>query len=105
MSTKQLVLAIILLAFGAQTAYVTLLHGSALFDLAFANPVTILLCVDLTIALGLIISWMIVDARERGSNPWAYVVLTLLTGSVGPLLYLIRRERGPATASAQPARA
>ena len=93
MSAKQLVLTLVLVAFGAETVYVTFQHGADLIDLIFANSATILLSADLVIALSLIVGWMIVDARERGATAWPYVVLTALTGSVGPLLYLIRRER------------
>jgi hypothetical protein len=32
------------------------------------------------------------DARDRGVSPIPYVLLTLTAGSVGPLLYLIRRD-------------
>ena len=34
---------------------------------------------------------MDVVRRERGISPMLYLVLTLTLGSVGPLLYLIRR--------------
>ena len=33
------------------------------------------------------------DARERGLPFWPYAVLGLFLGSVGPLAYLIHRER------------
>jgi hypothetical protein len=35
---------------------------------------------------------MVRDARERGLNPWPFVILTVLAGSFGPLLYLVLRE-------------
>ena len=38
-------------------------------------------------------SWVYVDAKERGVSPWPYLILTLGTGSVGTLLYLLVRER------------
>jgi hypothetical protein len=47
---------------------------------------------DLVILAGLACFWMARDARERGLNPWPFVILTVLAGSFGPLLYLIFRE-------------
>ena len=57
--------------------------GIGLVLLAFA---------DLVIALSLIIGWMWQDARKRGVSAIPYVLLTLGFGSVGPLLYLLRRD-------------
>lgn len=48
--------------------------------------------VDLIIAMVLILVWLVPDARKAGKNPWPWVVLTLVTGSFGPLLYLIFRK-------------
>jgi hypothetical protein len=48
--------------------------------------------VDLVIMGLLACIWMVTDARERGLNPWPYVVLTLVGGSFGPLVYLVARE-------------
>ena len=44
---------------------------------------------DLVIACLLISSWMVIDARANGRNPWPYVAITLAAGSFGPLLYLL----------------
>lgn len=43
---------------------------------------------DLVIALLLVMVWMVEDARRLGRNPWPWIVGTLLTGSIAPLLYL-----------------
>ncbi len=52
---------------------------------------------DLVIIAVLAVIWMVRDARARGVNPWPFVLLTLIAGSFGPLLYLIVRElRSPA---------
>ena len=48
--------------------------------------------VDLVIAIALILVWLVPDARKAGKNPWPWVILTLVTGSFGPLLYLIFRK-------------
>lgn len=50
---------------------------------------------DLSIALGLIMVWMVRDARVRKRNPWPWVVLTLIWGVFGPLLYLLTQPKDP----------
>jgi hypothetical protein len=52
--------------------------------------------VDLVIALGVILAWLWRDARARGSSPLPYVLITMFTGSIGPLLYLLRRKEASA---------
>ena len=48
---------------------------------------------DLVIACSLAIVWMVRDAHERGRNPWPFVGITLVAGSIGPLVYLLMRQR------------
>jgi hypothetical protein len=92
MNKKQIALAVVLFDFAALTAYAVAEYGiGGLFELALANAVTVMLFADLAIALSLVIAWMWQDARQRGVSPIPYLVLTLMFGSVGPLLYLIRR--------------
>ncbi len=92
MRTQQVGLAVVLAGFSALTAYTVYQHGYiGFFQLMVANTATITAGVDLTIALGLILLWMGKDAQERGISPLPYVLLTVALGSVGPLLYLIRR--------------
>ena len=45
--------------------------------------------IDLVVALVLVLAWLIKNARETGRNPWPWVVATLFTGSIAPLLYII----------------
>lgn len=45
--------------------------------------------VDLVIACVLVLTWLIPEAKRNGKNPWPWVVLTVFTGSFGPLLYLV----------------
>lgn len=93
MNRKQLVLGIVLADFTALTAYAIWRHGYVgLFQAALSSWGTSLLLVDLVIALGLVMIWMMGDSRERGLAFLPYALLTLAFGSVGPLLYLIRRE-------------
>ncbi len=47
---------------------------------------------DLVIALGLFLAWMLQDAKATGRNPWPWILITLTTGSFGPLFYLLTRQ-------------
>ncbi len=94
------------LGFAAGTAYVIYQYGAlGWIPVAFGNPVGILVTVDLFIALSMVLGWVYVDARGRGISPWPYIGLTLATGSVGTLLYLLIRERPGAPAYARKASA
>jgi hypothetical protein len=68
--------------------------------LAEAGPWGAVLVTDLLISLGLVLTWLWRDARRRGVSPLPYLLTTLATGSVGPLVYLIRFW-GRETASAE----
>jgi hypothetical protein len=104
MNGRQWILGLVLLDFSAFSAYALWEYGLVgLYQAVFANAVTTLLFTDLVIALGLVTLWMWQDARDRGVSPVPYVALTLGFGSVGPLLYLFRREaaeRRPARTAA-----
>lgn len=45
--------------------------------------------VDLVIALTLVMVWMWRDANNTGRNVWPWIVVTLVAGSFGPLMYFI----------------
>jgi len=93
MNRKQLGLSVVLVGFAGLNAYCVYEYGYVgFFQLVLANAATVAALVDLTIALTLVTLWMWQDSRERGMSPLPYVVLTLTLGSIGPLLYLIRRE-------------
>ena len=59
-----------------------------IFDYHRHSPAGWQVFFDLVIACVLILTWLIPEAQRDGRNPWPYVVLTLLLGSIGPLLYL-----------------
>lgn len=107
MNWKLVGLWIVLTDFAAFSAYAVWQYGYAgLFDAAFANLASAQIFADLVIALSLIMVWMVGDARQRSTSALPYVITTLLLGSIGPLLYLIRRERSAAArAAAVPASA
>ena len=93
MNAKQIGLSLVLADFAGLSAYAVYEYGVVgLFQAVTANIATTTAFVDLVIALTLVMAWMWRDARDRGVSALPYVVLTLMAGSVGPLLYLIRRE-------------
>jgi hypothetical protein len=93
MSWKQIGLSLVLADFLGLSAYAVYQHGYiGFFEAVTANAATMTAFADLVIALGMVVVWMWQDARDRGVSPLPYVVLTATLGSVGPLLYLIRRE-------------
>ncbi len=47
--------------------------------------------VDLVIACLLAVIWMVYD-RRSGVPAWPFIIVTLVAGSFGPLLYLVVRE-------------
>lgn len=92
MNKKQIALGVVLFDFLALTAYAVAQYGFVgVFEQAAANAATLTLFADLGIALSLVMAWMWQDARQRGISPIPYVLITFALGSVGPLLYLIRR--------------
>ena len=94
MTGKMVLLETVLIGFLALTGYVIWEHGYlGFFELALANTATMLLGLDLVIALTLAMVWMWNDAQERGTSAVPFAVITLTFGAAGPLLYLIFRER------------
>lgn len=92
MNRKQLGLSAALIVMLAIDAYAVYLYGSSGFLRAvFANFAGFATFFDLTIALVLILIWISDDARERNASVVPYLILTIALGSVGPLVYLIRR--------------
>jgi hypothetical protein len=91
---RTLLLALILLAFGAFSIYVMWDFGYlGIWRAGFANAAALQILLDLVITCLLISGWMIGDARAKGLNAWPFVGVTLAAGSFGPLLYLLYRER------------
>jgi hypothetical protein len=92
MNRKQLALSAALIVLLAMDAYSVYLYGYiGFFRMVVANFAGVTAFVDLLIALVLIIVWMGEDARQRNVSAIPYLVLTIALGSIGPLLYLIRR--------------
>src|SRR5262249_44102161 len=93
MNGKQIGLSLVLADFVLLTGYAVYHYGYlAFFDVHALNAIQLQIFVDLIIALTMVLVWMWRDARARGLSPVPYAVITLFLGSIGPLIYLIRRE-------------
>lgn len=96
MNLKKLALWFVLIDFGLFSTWVMWRVGYlGIWQAGFASPGSLQVLLDLCICAGLICAWIIADARQRGANPWPWVVGTLFLGSLAPLAYLIRRESAP----------
>jgi hypothetical protein len=92
MNIKQIGIGVVCAAFTALTAYTVYTYGYlGWLRVETANAMGITLFVDLAISLTLVAIWMGRDAREHNISVVPYLLLTLFFGSVGPLLYLVRR--------------
>lgn len=93
---KQWILWMLLIDFGIFSGWVMWKVGyMGIWQAGLSSPGALQILVDLFIAGGLVCSWIVVDARKRGVNPWPWVVVTCAVGSFGPLAYLLWREYTP----------
>lgn len=93
MNTRTLAI-IVLIPFTLLTAYAVAQVGYiGIFDYHRHSPAGWQVFADLVIALLLVLSYLVPEARKAGRNPWPWVVLTLFLGSFGPLLYLVFGDR------------
>jgi hypothetical protein len=87
---RRIVLAVVLIAFLALTAAAAWQQGYlGVFASQFETLGGIQVLVDLGIAASLFLVWMWQDAKAAGRNPWPWLLLTLVAGSIGPLVYLL----------------
>lgn len=92
---KRFTLSVVLIAFLALTGVALWYHGYwGIFEPHFKSFGAGQVLADLVIALGLFLVWMWQDAKAAGRNPIPWVLLTLGTGSIGPLLYLLIYKSG-----------
>jgi hypothetical protein len=93
MSSRLILLLVVTAAFGALTALALMDVGYlGIIEPHFRSWGGAQVFFDLVIVAVLACLWMIDDARERGSSAWPFIVITLVAGSFGPLLYLVVRE-------------
>ncbi len=93
-------LLVVTVAFVAFTGWVVLQTGYVGFlEQLLSSKVGWQVFVDVTIALLLVLTWVRGDARRTGRAFWPYAVVTVLLGSIGPLLYLLLARRRPAASA------
>ena len=98
MAKKEIALWCVLADFVALSAYAVYTEGyfgflDAGLEFAAASTWGPQIIADLLVALSVALGWVVADARKRELAYWPFVVLTLTAGSIGPLAYLVHRER------------
>lgn len=87
---KKSLLILALIALGAVTAVALWMEGlGGIFGAIAHSYGSMQIFADLIIALTLVMVWMWRDAKNTGRNIWPWIVITLVAGSFGPLLYFI----------------
>lgn len=86
------VTAAILAAFTVFSLWVVHGYGyTGFLSLAAREPWALQMLIDLALALVIAVRWLRADARARGIVAWPYVVIAVFLGSIGILLYVVRR--------------
>ena len=91
MHLKKILLAVLLVDLAAVTVYAGYAGTWDGVMSMLALPWGMQVGLDLAIAIGLAAVWVWRDARERDLNPLPYVLLMAVGGSLGLLVYLLRR--------------
>jgi hypothetical protein len=95
---KTVVLSVVLVGFGVLSGLALFNHGYwGIIEPHFKSFGAAQVLADLVIALTLVLTWLVRDAKKTGRNPFGWILLTLATGSFGPLIYLLTaKERAAA---------
>jgi len=93
MSGRLIVLVLVLAGFGVLSALALIDVGYfGILEPHFRSWGGAQVFADLVIVAVLACIWMSRDARERRIAAWPFILITLVAGSFGPLLYLVVRE-------------
>jgi hypothetical protein len=87
-------LSLVLIAFGALTAYTMVYYGGLIPWLTFytRDPASWQVCADLVIVMCLLLVFVKRDAEATGRPFWPWAIFSLMVGSFGPLLYFLTRK-------------
>ncbi len=95
--TRKQIAWLLLLPFAVLSAYAVWKVGYwGIIDYHRHSPAGWQVFTDLVIALVLLLSYIIPDAKRSGRNPWPFVAVTLFLGSFGPLAYIVLGKAGKA---------
>ena len=93
MSGRSIALVAVIAGFGVLTTLALLDVGYfGIIEPHFRSWGAAQVFVDLVIVCTLACFWIASDAPTRGLTAWPFIVLTLVAGSFGPLVYLVMRE-------------
>jgi len=93
------VLILVLAAFGAFSLYVMWEVGYVgIWQAGMASMGAWQVLLDLVITSLILLGFLWRDAKLAGRTVWPFALITLATGTFGPLLYLLL-ERGPSAAA------
>lgn len=95
-------LALVLVDFVALSVWALATGGGfgALVALHRESPWALQIAGDLVLALSMVSFFVWRDAKAHGRNPVPWLVATLFTGSIAPLLYFVLRPSEAVTAGA-----
>jgi hypothetical protein len=97
---QKLILSAVLLAFTAQGIYVLSQIGYwEIWRYEFAALAGQQVLADLSIALGLVMTWIWHDAKASARSFWPWLLFALVAGSFSPLVYLLTRKTAAAKAA------
>jgi hypothetical protein len=105
MSSRSITLLFVVAGFGALTTLALMDVGYfGIIEPHFRSWGEAQVLADLVILAVLACIWMSNDARDRALPAWPFILITVVAGSFGPLLYLLVRElSAPASQSARTA--
>lgn len=93
MSARLIILALVLAGFGALSVLALLNVGYfGILEPHFRSWGGAQVFFDLVIVAAMACVWMSYDAPEHGLSAWPFILITLVAGSFGPLVYLVVRE-------------
>lgn len=96
-SRRRMIAALVFVPFAALTVAGVVVDGTDVPGTITRTWPNIQIFVDLVLAIGLWVVWMVSDARSAGRNPWGWVVFAAILGSFSPLLYTVVYRRWPAS--------